>query len=162
MAVGDAYVFPGFLTPALTQLFFPKSPTTFLACFRRGQRRKYPGKNVPLNWVSNSQPPGHGTDTLSTKPSGCYDALFRDLIVFRVCAVSTVFQLFSGDSSQIHISWTILYQYLTSPLSCRWRASLIILTAKGKVTTTNFKDSGLSRPGIEPTTSRLRGGRSNH
>ena len=27
MAVGDAYVFPGFLTPVLTQLFFPK-PTT--------------------------------------------------------------------------------------------------------------------------------------
>ena len=23
MAVGDAYVFPGFLTPVLTQLFFP-------------------------------------------------------------------------------------------------------------------------------------------
>ena len=30
MAVGDAYVFPGFLTPVLTQLFFPKPPTTFL------------------------------------------------------------------------------------------------------------------------------------
>ena len=27
---GDAYVFPGFLTPVLTQLFFPKPPTTFL------------------------------------------------------------------------------------------------------------------------------------
>ena len=30
MAVGDAYVFPGFLTPVLTQIFFPKPPTTFL------------------------------------------------------------------------------------------------------------------------------------
>ena len=29
MAVGDAYVFPGFLTPVLTQLFFPKPPTIF-------------------------------------------------------------------------------------------------------------------------------------
>ena len=29
MAVGDAYVFPGFLTPVLTQLFFSKPPTTF-------------------------------------------------------------------------------------------------------------------------------------
>ena len=28
MAVGDAYVFPGFLTPVLTQLFFPKPQTT--------------------------------------------------------------------------------------------------------------------------------------
>ena len=35
------HVFPGFLTPVLTQLFFPKSPTTFLTCFCRGQRRKY-------------------------------------------------------------------------------------------------------------------------
>ena len=41
MAVSDAYVFPGFLTPVLTQLFFPKSPTTFLTCFCRGERRKY-------------------------------------------------------------------------------------------------------------------------
>ena len=29
MAVGDAHVFPGFLIPVLTQLFFPKPPTTF-------------------------------------------------------------------------------------------------------------------------------------
>ena len=42
MAVGDAYVFPGSLTPVLTQLFFPKPPTTFLTCFCRGERRKYP------------------------------------------------------------------------------------------------------------------------
>ena len=26
MAAGDAYVFPGFLTPVLTQLFFHKPP----------------------------------------------------------------------------------------------------------------------------------------
>ena len=38
MAVGDACVFPGFLTPVLTQLFFPKPPTTFLTCFCRGKR----------------------------------------------------------------------------------------------------------------------------
>ena len=49
MAVGDAHVFPGFLTPALTQLFFPKPPTTFLTCFCRGERRKYAGKKVRLN-----------------------------------------------------------------------------------------------------------------
>ena len=30
MVVRDAYVPPGFLTPELTQLFFPKPPTTFL------------------------------------------------------------------------------------------------------------------------------------
>ena len=41
MAVEDAYVFPGFLTPVLTLLFFPKPPTTFLTCFCRVERRKY-------------------------------------------------------------------------------------------------------------------------
>ena len=29
MAVDDAHVFPGFLTPVLTRLFYPKLPTTF-------------------------------------------------------------------------------------------------------------------------------------
>ena len=47
MAVSDAYVFPGFLTPVLT-LFFAKEPTTFLTCFCRGERRKYTGKKVAL------------------------------------------------------------------------------------------------------------------
>ena len=58
MAVGDAQVFPGFLTPVLTQLFFPKPLMTLLTCFR-GERRKYGGKKVCLNRVANSQPPGH-------------------------------------------------------------------------------------------------------
>ena len=70
MAVGDAYVFPGFLTPVLTQLFFPKPPTTFLICFCRGERRKYAGKKSRLIRGSNSQPPGHESDTLTTEPSG--------------------------------------------------------------------------------------------
>ena len=70
MAVDDAYVFPGFLTPVLTQLFFPKPPTTFLTCFCRGERRKYAGKKSHLNRGSNSQPPGHESDTLTTEPPG--------------------------------------------------------------------------------------------
>ena len=49
MAVSDAYVFPGFLTPVLTQLFFPKPPTTFLTCFCRGERRKYAEKKSRFN-----------------------------------------------------------------------------------------------------------------
>ena len=49
MVVGDAYVFPGFLTPVLTQLFFPKPPTTFLTCFCRGERRKYAGQQLGRN-----------------------------------------------------------------------------------------------------------------
>ena len=31
--------------------------------------------------------------------------------------VSTVLQLFNGDGPQIHVSWAIFDQYLTSPLS---------------------------------------------
>ena len=70
MAVGDEYVFPGFLTPVLTQLFFPKPPTTFFTCFSRGERRKYAGKKSCVNWGSNSKPPGHESDTLTTEPPG--------------------------------------------------------------------------------------------
>ena len=67
MAVGDTHVFPGFLTPVLTQLFFPKPPTTFLTSFCRGEGRKYTGKEVRLNRGSNSQPPGHESDMLTTE-----------------------------------------------------------------------------------------------
>ena len=70
MAVGDAYVFPGFLTPVLTQLFLPKPPATFLTCFCRGEKRKYAGKKSRLNRGSNSQPPGHESDTLTPEPPG--------------------------------------------------------------------------------------------
>ena len=70
MAVGDAYVFPGFLTPVLTQLFFPKPPTTFLKCFCRAERQKYAAKKNGLNWGLNSQLPGHESDTLTTEPPG--------------------------------------------------------------------------------------------
>ena len=70
MAVGGAYVFPGFLTPVLTQLFFPKPPTAFLHCFCKGERRKYAGKKSRLNRGSNSQPPGHESDTLTTEQPG--------------------------------------------------------------------------------------------
>ena len=70
MAVGVAYVFPGFLTPVLTQFFFPKPLTTFLTCFCRGERRKYARKKSRLNRRLNSQPPGHESDTLTTEPPG--------------------------------------------------------------------------------------------
>ena len=64
------HMFPGFLTPVLIQLFFPKPPTTFLTCFCRGERRKYARKKSHLNLASNSQPPGHKSDTLTTEPPG--------------------------------------------------------------------------------------------
>ena len=70
MAVSDAHVFPGFLTPVLTQLFIPKLPATFLTCFCRGETQKYARKKFHLNQGSNSQPPGHESDKLITEPPG--------------------------------------------------------------------------------------------
>ena len=68
MAVDDEYVSPGFPTPVLTQLFFPKPPTTFLTSFCRDERQKYTGKKSCLNRGSNSQPPGHKSGMLTTEP----------------------------------------------------------------------------------------------
>ena len=70
MVVGDAYVFHGFLTAVLAQLFFPKPPTTFLTCICIGERQKYAGKKSPLNRRSNSQQTGHESDRLTTEPPG--------------------------------------------------------------------------------------------
>ena len=64
------HMFPGFLTPVLTQLFLPKPQTTFLTCLCRGERQKYARKKSRLNRGSNSQPPGHESDTLTTEPPG--------------------------------------------------------------------------------------------
>ena len=82
MAVGGANVFPGLLTPVVTQRFFPKPPTTFLTCFCRGERRKYAGKKSRLNRGSNSQPPGHESATLTTEQpgQGCYALYGPNLI----------------------------------------------------------------------------------
>ena len=70
MAVGDAYAFPGSLTPVQIQLFFPKPLTTFLTCFCRGERQKYTVKKSRLNRGLNSKPPGHESDMLTTEPPG--------------------------------------------------------------------------------------------
>ena len=70
MAVGDTFVFPGFLTPVLTQLFFQKPETTFLTCCCTVEMRKYAAKKSCLNGGSNSQPSGHESDMLITEPSG--------------------------------------------------------------------------------------------
>ena len=70
MVVNDAYVFPDFLSPVLTQLFFPKPPATFPTCFCRGERRKFARKKSRLKRGLNSKPPGHESDTLTTEPPG--------------------------------------------------------------------------------------------
>ena len=64
MEVGDAHVFPGFLTPVLAQIFFPMPQTTFLTCFSRGERQRYAGKKVRLNRGL----PVHESDALTTEP----------------------------------------------------------------------------------------------
>ena len=99
MAVGDAHVFPGFLTPVLTQIFFPKPATTFLTCFCRSERRKYAGKKSCLNWGSNSQPPGHESDTLTTEPPGRGQ-----------CGETPNFYLFGSEINEIDwIDWHTLH-----------------------------------------------------
>ena len=65
MVVGDAHVFPCFLTPVLTQLLFPKPPTTFLTCFCRGERQKYAWKKVCLN---RDQTHNHQVMSLTRSP----------------------------------------------------------------------------------------------
>ena len=62
MAVDDTYVFPGFLTPVLTQLSFQSHGLLFphSSAEVSGENTS---KKVRLNWVSNSQPPGHVSDS---------------------------------------------------------------------------------------------------
>ena len=91
MAVGDAHVFPGFLTPTLTQLFFPKPHTTFLTCFCRGERREYAGKKSPLTWGSNSQAPGQESDTLTTEPPE-QGFLYFGMVWFKFESILTISQ----------------------------------------------------------------------
>ena len=49
--------------------FFPKPPTTFLTNFSRGGLLNYDTKKVRLNRESNSQPPCHESDMLTTDPT---------------------------------------------------------------------------------------------
>ena len=54
----DAHVFPDFLTLVLTQLSFENHRLLF----------SHATEKVRLNQVSNSQPPGHEFNTLTSKP----------------------------------------------------------------------------------------------
>ena len=69
MAVGEAHVFPGFLTPVLTQLSFQSRQLLFSHASPE-VRSKNMLEKVRLNQFSNSQPPCHKFDTLTTKPPG--------------------------------------------------------------------------------------------
>ena len=106
MAVGEAYVFPGFLTPVQTQLFLAKPLTTFLTCFCRGERRKYAGKKSYLNRGSNSQPPGHELDMLTTEPPGWGDFYLKGIgrchFVERVKASASRYR--ATPTCTVHVS----------------------------------------------------------
>ena len=98
MTVGDTYVFPGFLTSVQIQLFFPRPPTTYLTCFCRGERGKYAGEKSRLNWGSNSQPPGHESDTLTTEPPG------QGTCLENVLPISSNLKLSSANSFSLEES----------------------------------------------------------
>ena len=70
MAVGDAHVFPGFLTLVLTQMYFQSHRLLFSYASVEGRGENTPEKKIRLNRLSNSQPPGHESDTLTTEPPG--------------------------------------------------------------------------------------------
>ena len=110
MEVGDAYVFPGFLTPVITQLFFPKPLTTFLTCFCRGEKQKYTGKKVCLHQRSNSQPPGHESDMLTTEPPGWGNAFqsFMKLSLVRTCLIYIHISMMDSSVQQPQMETYIL------------------------------------------------------
>ena len=68
MAVGDEHVFPGFLTPVLTQISFQSHRLLFSHASAEVRGENTPKNKVHLNLVSNSQPPGHESNTLTTDP----------------------------------------------------------------------------------------------
>ena len=70
MAVGDAHAFPGFLTPVLTQLSCQNRRLLFSHASPEVKGKKHTRKKVRFNRVSNSQPTGHKSDTLTTQPTG--------------------------------------------------------------------------------------------
>ena len=61
------HVFSGFLTPVLTPLSFQRRYLLFIhsSAEVKGENKK---KKVHLNRVSNSRPPGHESNTLTTEP----------------------------------------------------------------------------------------------
>ena len=108
------HVFPGFPTPVLTQLFLPKPPTTFLTCFCRGETQKYAGKKSRLNRGSNSQPPGHESDLLTTEPPGRgLRPVEQTTITINIChydrirsSLTTVHCFHNGYVGKQPVAWT--------------------------------------------------------
>ena len=69
MAVGDACVFPGFLTPVLTQIFFQSHQLLFSHASAEVRGKNTPERNFATTG-SHTQLPGHESDTLPAEPPG--------------------------------------------------------------------------------------------
>ena len=81
MAVGDAYVFPGFLTPVLTQLFFPKPQSQRLLFSHASAEVR--GENTPERKVASTRDRTHNHQVMSpthsplSQPGGAIHFLGR-------------------------------------------------------------------------------------
>ena len=63
-------VFPGFLTPVLKQLPFQSHRLLFSYASEVRGENTWERNFASFNRVSNSQPPGHESDTLTMMPPG--------------------------------------------------------------------------------------------
>ena len=70
MAVGDAHVLPGFLTPVLTHISFQSQRLLFSHASAEVKGEKSPERNLASTGSRNHKPPGHESDTLTTVPPG--------------------------------------------------------------------------------------------
>ena len=62
MAVGDAYVFPGFLTPVLTQISFQSHRLLFSHTSAEMRGGNTPERNFASSGSQTQKPPGHESD----------------------------------------------------------------------------------------------------
>ena len=120
MAVGDAYVFLGFLAPLLTQLFFPKPLPTFLTCFCRKEKSPQPGSltRSPLSHPGGTPEKENLWKTLWEKEKNAGN---KQILISPPCFLpyqrqKTSFELHSYGIQQLLSIWTNLkfcrYSYL--------------------------------------------------
>ena len=77
MAVGEARVFPSFLTQYEHNVSFQSHLQLFSHASAEVTCEKYAIKKDRLNLRSNSKPPGHESDTFITEPPGQGDIFLK-------------------------------------------------------------------------------------
>ena len=70
MAVGDARVFPGFLTPVLTRLSFQSHRLLFSYASTELRGENTSERKFASTGYRTQKPPGHESHKLTTEPSG--------------------------------------------------------------------------------------------